>query len=60
MVILWGLSGGRYPIAVAKGTVCAPEVEYGRNSIPRFVLDFGKELLESLVITASLQGTNHV
>lgn len=52
MVILWGLNKGRYPIYVAKGTVCAPKVKYGRNSIRGFVLSFGEELLETLVITA--------
>lgn len=44
MAVLWGLGGRRYPIIVAGGTVCVPEVECGRNSIPRFDLGLRKEL----------------
>lgn len=44
MTILRGLGGRRYPIIVAGGTVCVPQVDCGRNSIPKFDLGLRKEL----------------
>lgn len=43
MVILLRLSERKYPIHVARATVCVPEVKCYSNSIPRFALGFGEE-----------------
>jgi len=59
MVILSGLSGRRYPIHVARGTARVPEVECGRNTIPRFALGFGKEL-KSCGCSSGCKGMNRV